>query len=506
MEEKGLILQNMEKTTSRILYTAMIIMVLGGLATIGVYFSGKGTANLTLAKAISYPLLGLAILFFTWLPTVKMQRTSSRTPYFVIGGVILSFTFFAAALCTAHELAALVFISMVLSIFYFDTKVTLFACFASVVLNTVILILYPEARPAEGSALAVRYFIYLWVTIAGVSGTLAAGRLFNLAINKEQEATASIKSMTGAAEVLRVDATELTNASHNLLAMTDTVREAFQQINAAMDDVAASSQSQTQTIEQSNQSVQQSNVALAEINGNTLDMQELSRRLVGYVQDGEKTLNAQLASMQSTLEANQQVLQAVADLDQQSQHIGNIVNTISDIASQTNLLALNAAIEAARAGEAGRGFAVVAEEVRKLAEQSGSAAATIGTIIGDVQRSTHTTKARTANSAVAFGEQQNDLKKTVSTFGLIEKEAQTIDQSVQSMLTMQQQVANSSNSIVDVMQSIVAAAQELAASVQQVSAVTNDQDNSLQAITTSLRQLDHMASRLLTQGENLAQR
>jgi methyl-accepting chemotaxis protein len=71
-------------------------------------------------------------------------------------------------------------------------------------------------------------------------------------------------------------------------------------------------------------------------------------------------------------------------LQTSAQQIGEITQTVTDLADQSNMLALNAAIEAVRSGEHGKGFGVVAREIRLLADQSIRATARIRTILDEV--------------------------------------------------------------------------------------------------------------------------
>ncbi|KXI27622.1 methyl-accepting chemotaxis protein [Paraglaciecola hydrolytica] len=108
---------------------------------------------------------------------------------------------------------------------------------------------------------------------------------------------------------------------------------------------------------------------------------ESTKRTDSISSNGIEIANQAMKSMQDVSLGLNAAAKDINALNEQSEQISNIVNTISAIADQTNLLALNAAIEAARAGEQGRGFAVVADEVRQLAGRTSKSTAEIGAVV-----------------------------------------------------------------------------------------------------------------------------
>lgn len=144
------------------------------------------------------------------------------------------------------------------------------------------------------------------------------------------------------------------------------------------------------------------------------------------IRQGTEIVNVLSGRAQETSDITARVGGTIEALRKESETINGFVETISSISQQTNLLSLNASIEAARAGEAGRGFAVVAEEIRKLADDSNSAAEEIRNKVSNisVQTISSVNSAKEAGDMVAL--QAEAVEKVIQVFRNMSEEMQEL--------------------------------------------------------------------------------
>ncbi|MDF2571269.1 MAG: mcpA 4 [Sporomusa sp.] len=285
-------------------------------------------------------------------------------------------------------------------------------------------------------------------------------------------------------------------ASEELTASAEESAHAATQVASIITDIAQGSDKQVRSTNETTVAVEHMAAGIKQIAASAVNVAGMADKAAEAAGGGGKSVATAITQMDNIEKAVQESSTVVSKLGERSKEIGQIVDTISGIAGQTNLLALNAAIEAARAGEQGRGFAVVAEEVRKLAEQSQSAAKQIADLISEIQGDTD-------RAVLAMNEGTREVQAgtqvvnaTGASFTEIMSLITEVSSQIREISAAIQQMAASSTQIVGSAKDIEEICKETAGQTQTVSAATEEQAASMQEIAASSQSLAKLAEEL----------
>lgn len=232
------------------------------------------------------------------------------------------------------------------------------------------------------------------------------------------------------------------------------------------------------------------------VNDNTNEIGSIAASTQVAINSGLTSMDNLNAKTKSTTDITDSVIQTIKELSVHSKNIGQIVNSINDIAEETNLLSLNASIEAARAGAAGKGFSVVATQIRKLADQCLASAGKISNIVTEITEATKeaVNTAQTAEEIV--DEQVEAVAATAHSFQALKQHIEKLSEYLESIQSSSKDMETSGSSTLNSMENISAILEETLASVTSVANVTDKQSEALTSLDDASSQLMIRAERL----------
>jgi methyl-accepting chemotaxis protein len=371
------------ENNKRLLYAFLFIMCFANAAVTAIKAAGIGSKYLEYEHII----VELAIVIITLTITVLLaNRLKGKivSGYIMITGVLICVSVFEYTFHGAKQLFATRYILLALSIFYFNTPVTIYTLVMVFISQTVVFIISPELRlPPPYSDTAVRYILYGMVGVCAFFGSRATRRLLKFAIYQHDEAKKSITSLRGMAAavtqsmgIMKTETVEHDHITKNMNDISQHQAASLEEITTSLEELASNSS----TISDIARSLYEE---LAITVDSVNDLKSVNDKVQVSSQEMNSSLNDVTQYSESTASQIKLTEQKFNTVKIKSDEMARFVQVINDIADKVNLLSLNAAIEAARAGEYGRGFAVVADEISKLADATTQNAKEIGNIISE---------------------------------------------------------------------------------------------------------------------------
>jgi len=212
---------------------------------------------------------------------------------------------------------------------------------------------------------------------------------------------------------LRVLTKRLQEEVEILTSAGDEIQNSIVQASSGIAETATAVNETTTTVEELKQTAQLTA-------DKAKNVAAVSDQALETLKISEHSLSQTIDEMKHIQEGMETISDSIIKLSEHSKAIGEIINTVNDLAEQSHILAVNAAIEAAKAGDQGKGFTVVSQEVRSLANQSKQATIQIRNILSDIQNSTNAAVmateqgSKTVVSGMKQSEQTNESIRALS--------------------------------------------------------------------------------------------
>lgn len=270
-------------------------------------------------------------------------------------------------------------------------------------------------------------------------------------------------------EVIKQNTDQLNIHSKDLLDKSKGMHQSSALISNNALEIRDTTQISKEHIETIREKMQQVENKMSSIESKIEKVVNCSSQAWHNAEIGEKEIKK---NFQQVYEVNTRAEEAkiqLMKLQNKMEEMNNFITLITQIAGQTRILSLNASIQAAYTKEGGTSFKVVAEEVRKLAEQSNTAAieatrilenitietsrtvSMMDTSFEQIQETTHTTEEivrhfnEIVGSSKEITENMDAIKENISIYALenkyILKAIQTADKNTISLLSNGQNIS-----------------------------------------------------------------
>jgi len=273
------------------------------------------------------------------------------------------------------------------------------------------------------------------------------------------------------ADVLNV-ASEVRKGTENAMGIINQLNESSEVVNNAMKDISDSTYSTSESIQTQTTMTQNIQEALQVTIESSEGMVRVAQQSNELNQQNLLLMGDLKQQSQVIAETNGDVAEAMKMLQERTNAVKGIADTIFSISSQTNLLALNASIESARAGEAGRGFAVVADEIRQLAEKTRVETENIARILEELSENAQQATDAVGRSVEAAGVQDQMIEQVSQSFEEMSNNVNGLIDEIENIDNLLTNLSEANNQIVDNISNLSATTEEVTASSMQATEMT----------------------------------